>query len=42
MTAPTLCQRPPKVLVTKVGLDGQYRGSGLVAAYLRDAGMEVV
>ncbi len=42
MTAPTLCQRPPKVLVTKVGLDGHDRGSRLVAAYLRDAGMEVV
>ncbi|MCH8001989.1 MAG: cobalamin-dependent protein [Proteobacteria bacterium] len=42
MTAPSLSQRPPKVLVTKVGLDGHDRGSRLVAAYLRDAGMEVV
>jgi len=42
MTAPSLNQRPPKVLVTKVGLDGHDRGSRLVAAYLRDAGMEVV
>ncbi len=42
MTAPALGQRPPKVLVTKVGLDGHDRGSRLVAAYLRDAGMEVV
>ena len=42
MTAVTLSQRPPKVLVTKVGLDGHDRGSRLVAAYLRDAGMEVV
>ena len=42
MTAPSLRQRPPKVLVTKVGLDGHDRGSRLVAAYLRDAGMEVV
>ena len=42
MTAPSLGQRPPKVLVTKVGLDGHDRGSRLVAAYLRDAGMEVV
>jgi methylmalonyl-CoA mutase C-terminal domain/subunit len=42
MTAPSLDQRPPKVLVTKVGLDGHDRGSRLVAAYLRDAGMEVV
>ncbi len=42
MTVPSLGQRPPKVLVTKVGLDGHDRGSRLVAAYLRDAGMEVV
>ncbi len=35
-------QRPPKVLVTKVGFDGHDRGSRIVAAYLRDAGMEVV
>ena len=33
---------PYKVLVTKVGLDGHDRGSRLVAAALRDAGMEVV
>ncbi|MBF0276434.1 MAG: cobalamin-dependent protein [SAR324 cluster bacterium] len=33
---------PPKVLVTKIGLDGHDRGSRIVAAYLRDAGMEVV
>ena len=32
----------PKVLVTKVGLDGHDRGSRIVAAHLRDAGMEVV
>ncbi|MEC9330405.1 MAG: cobalamin-dependent protein [Pseudomonadota bacterium] len=31
-----------RVLVTKVGLDGHDRGSRIVAAYLRDAGMEVV
>jgi methylmalonyl-CoA mutase C-terminal domain/subunit len=42
MTAVSLAQRPPKVLVTKVGLDGHDRGSRLVATYLRDAGMEVV
>jgi methylmalonyl-CoA mutase C-terminal domain/subunit len=35
-------QRPPKVLITKVGFDGHDRGSRIVAAYLRDAGMEVV
>jgi pivalyl-CoA mutase small subunit len=33
---------PIKVLVTKIGLDGHDRGSRIVAAYLRDAGMEVV
>jgi methylmalonyl-CoA mutase C-terminal domain/subunit len=33
---------PPRVLVTKIGLDGHDRGSRIVAAYLRDAGMEVV
>lgn len=32
----------PKVIVTKVGLDGHDRGSRIVASYLRDAGMEVV
>lgn len=35
-------ERPPKVLVTKIGFDGHDRGSRIVAAYLRDAGMEVV
>ncbi len=35
-------QHPPKVLVTKIGLDGHDRGSRVVAAYLRDAGMEVL
>jgi len=33
---------PPRVLITKIGLDGHDRGSRIVAAYLRDAGMEVV
>ncbi len=42
MSGPTLARRPPKVLVTKVGLDGHDRGSRLVATFLRDAGMEVV
>ena len=32
----------PKVLVTKIGFDGHDRGSRIVAAALRDAGMEVV
>lgn len=31
-----------RVLVTKIGLDGHDRGSRIVAAYLRDAGMEVI
>ena len=35
-------ERPPKVMVTKIGLDGHDRGSRIIAAYLRDAGMEVV
>ncbi len=34
--------RPPRVLITKIGLDGHDRGSRLVATFLRDAGMEVV
>jgi methylmalonyl-CoA mutase C-terminal domain/subunit len=33
---------PVRVLVTKIGLDGHDRGSRIVAAYLRDAGMEVI
>ncbi len=40
-TDPTITA-PPRVLVTKVGLDGHDRGSRIVAAYLRDAGMEVI
>ena len=32
----------PKVLITKIGLDVHDRGSRIVAAHLRDAGMEVV
>ena len=35
-------QPPVRVLVTKIGLDGHDRGSRIVAAYLRDAGMEVI
>lgn len=41
MTASKLSP-PARVLVTKVGLDGHDRGSRIVAAYLRDAGMEVI
>lgn len=33
---------PLRVLVTKIGLDGHDRGSRIVAAYLRDAGCEVI
>ncbi len=33
---------PPKVIVTKIGFDGHDRGSRIVAAFLRDAGMEVI
>ena len=32
----------PRVLVTKIGLDGHDRGSRIVASFLRDAGMEVI
>jgi pivalyl-CoA mutase small subunit len=35
-------QQPARVLVTKLGLDGHDRGSRMVAAFLRDAGMEVI
>ena len=40
MNAPL--ERPFRVLVAKIGLDGHDRGSRIVAAYLRDAGMEVI
>ncbi len=33
---------PLRVLVTKIGFDGHDRGSRLVAAFLRDAGHEVI
>ena len=35
-------QRPIRVLVAKVGLDGHDRGAKVVATSLRDAGMEVI
>lgn len=35
-------EEPARVLVTKLGLDGHDRGSRVVAAFLRDAGMEVI
>ncbi|MCS6916663.1 MAG: cobalamin B12-binding domain-containing protein [Chitinophagales bacterium] len=34
--------RPIRVLVAKVGLDGHDRGAKVIAATLRDAGMEVI
>ena len=34
--------RPIRVLVAKVGLDGHDRGAKIVATFLRDAGMEVI
>jgi len=35
-------QRPLRVLVAKVGLDGHDRGAKVIATSLRDAGMEVI
>lgn len=35
-------ETPIRVLITKIGLDGHDRGSRIIAAYLRDAGHEVV
>jgi methylmalonyl-CoA mutase, C-terminal domain len=42
MMSPPKFAHPPKVLVTKIGLDGHDRGSRVVAAFLRDAGMDVL
>jgi methylmalonyl-CoA mutase C-terminal domain/subunit len=49
MTAPTSARppagdlpRPIRILVAKPGLDGHDRGAKVVAAALRDAGMEVI
>jgi methylmalonyl-CoA mutase C-terminal domain/subunit len=42
MMSPPELTHPPKVIVTKIGLDGHDRGSRVVAAFLRDAGMEVL
>lgn len=35
-------ERPIRVLVAKVGLDGHDRGAKVIASFLRDAGMEVI
>lgn len=42
MTTSRSTPRPIRVLVAKPGLDGHDRGAKVVAAALRDAGMEVV
>jgi len=42
MTAARSLSRPIRVLVAKPGLDGHDRGAKVVAAALRDAGMEVI
>src|SRR5471030_528230 len=34
--------RPIRVLIAKVGLDGRDRGAKVIASFLRDAGMEVI
>jgi methylmalonyl-CoA mutase, C-terminal domain len=38
----TNLERPIRVLVAKVGLDGHDRGAKIIATALRDAGMEVI
>ncbi|MFN8252318.1 MAG: cobalamin B12-binding domain-containing protein [Ferruginibacter sp.] len=38
----TIVNRPVRVLVAKVGLDGHDRGAKVIATALRDAGMEVI
>lgn len=38
----TTMNRPLRILVAKVGLDGHDRGAKVIAAALRDAGMEVI
>ena len=35
-------QRPIRVLIAKVGLDGHDRGVKVIASFLRDAGLEVI
>ena len=37
-----IMNRPIRVLVAKVGLDGHDRGAKVIASSLRDAGMEVI
>jgi len=40
--SPSSRRRPIRILVAKPGLDGHDRGAKVVAAALRDAGMEVI
>jgi methylmalonyl-CoA mutase C-terminal domain/subunit len=42
MTSKTVLDRPIRVLIAKVGLDGHDRGAKIIATALRDAGMEVI
>src|SRR5512134_1294638 len=42
MAPPKKSTRPIRILVAKPGLDGHDRGAKVVAAALRDAGMEVI
>src|SRR6187401_325616 len=35
-------ERPIRVLIAKVGLDGHDRGAKVIASFLRDSGMEVI
>jgi len=42
MTSKTVLNRPIRVLIAKVGLDGHDRGAKIIATALRDAGMEVI
>jgi methylmalonyl-CoA mutase C-terminal domain/subunit len=37
-----VAERPIRVVLAKLGLDGHDRGSRIVASWLRDAGMEVI
>jgi methylmalonyl-CoA mutase C-terminal domain/subunit len=37
-----MMNKPIRVLVAKVGLDGHDRGAKVIASFLRDAGMEVI
>ncbi|MEJ7913694.1 MAG: cobalamin B12-binding domain-containing protein [Chitinophagaceae bacterium] len=38
----SLSERPVRVLIAKVGLDGHDRGAKIIATALRDEGMEVI